>query len=887
MQHQKTKFTYSKAMFDSKPDAWQLQRVEAYVTEELTISEIADKIGEGRAWRCGNFKPNAKSVSKNNMESCNVIALDFDSVMHEPGEVTDYASTLGMTPNIWYFSYSQGVKPNNNYRVVWVLEEPIQPRQYENAYKTLLQVYKKFDPDPATKDASRMWYGTVHECAVINDTPTPVAVFGAMAAIGKIENGAIPKDAIRSKDDLADKYNDYTMPEEPTYVTTNWYMRLAGRCKSWDMWRSGEYLSYNQRLALFSNLKHLAYKSGKYSIVQDVLQFYDEETYRGHSCTPEQVRNQFRTKLAPLPIVSYDEKYMTVPEFLSLPEIEILNTEVKKDISEVEAAMDESFEKYLVQPGISYIQCQTGLGKTQKFIEFVAKQDLNRVKIVYSAPNYVGMTEFYSRTMAYLKDKGNFRGLEASNQEAEICTFRPPHCMVYSLYNRGAEKGKKRYTKLEASNRKKTYLVEKPKNFKETLPQYPPKPNSKLVFMVPKKQLRSDDEKRLAIGLPCLSKDPDRSHVIRNLMDSDSTGLFIVSHELLLRLPNINASLIVIDENVESSCSSEYFFGEAELSEILRFTSGDTVDDVSHYIKLLKSDVAAYKSVDIKRLKRAVEAMNVDAYLADDKAIIIEGLFNILKADKARIDEITVYVNGEPQIAKRLRIVTGSTIITDSIKNNVPVKLMTATPKPAEIAFTYGLRLKDIPVQKYEQAANKGQVIQYRYHSGAKGNDCERVPDLIETVKRTLPEDIIKSAYVLSFKDSIPMWENAGFKIKYSADDVPIHLANNAGLDLLKGETCIIAGKFDKPDKWYIHKYFDLHPEETEAPKKKNQKIMLNGFMQNLFLFEDEMLRDLQVQNISEFLTQSAGRARVLRELNATVYIFSNFIIGDVDKVFG
>jgi hypothetical protein len=48
-------------------------------------------------------------------------------------------------------------------------------------------------------------------------------------------------------------------------------------------------------------------------------------------------------------------------------------------------------------------------------------------------------------------------------------------------------------------------------------------------------------------------------------------------------------------------------------------------------------------------------------------------------------------------------------------------------------------------------------------------------------VKNTLSADVIREAYVLSFKDSIPLWEKAGFNIPRTENGTAIHLANSAG----------------------------------------------------------------------------------------------------------
>ena len=64
-----------------------------------------------------------------------------------------------MVPNVFYFSFSQGKKPGNNFRLVFVLDEIANPTEWLNLYNYLLKEFSSFKPDTATKDIGRMWYG--------------------------------------------------------------------------------------------------------------------------------------------------------------------------------------------------------------------------------------------------------------------------------------------------------------------------------------------------------------------------------------------------------------------------------------------------------------------------------------------------------------------------------------------------------------------------------------------------------------------------------------------------------------------------------------------------------------------------------------------------------
>lgn len=139
----------------------------------------------------------------------------------------------------------------------------------------------------------------------------------------------------------------------------------------------------------------------------------------------------------------------------------------------------------------------------------------------------------------------------------------------------------------------------------------------------------------------------------------------------------------------------------------------------------------------------------------------------------------------------------------------------------------------------------------------------------------------------MSYKDAISDWESAGYRIPYAQDKdgilTPIHLANSAELDFLKVQTVIVVGKYDDNEDVYIDKYYDLYPDRTDKPKRITQTVKLCSKSIKMFLWEDEQLRELQLEKYKQFTEQPAGRARALRQENAKVYLFSNYPIEDAD----
>jgi hypothetical protein len=601
----------------------------------------------------------------------------------------------------------------------------------EKVYAGLLDVFASFKPDLAPKDYSRLWFGTDKAPVILQTYPISQVPFGAIAVSNKMKKGSRADNARRSNDDLASKYGELSVPDT-VYVSNNWWEQLRGRCVAWDKWEKGDYLNYNQRLTLFTNLKLLAYRSHDLSIISDVLQFYNADTYKGHTCDELQIRRQFRTNLAPLPNICFEGNYLTVPDYFLKRERVVLNTKTKRPVEELDKEMDETFSQHLSEKGITYIKSQTGTGKTDRLIRWIGEQNLNEKKIIVSLPTYVCMMEFESRALFYLKNGA-----------------RSPYDCNSNTYSHGVEMLK---NKVCCSD-----------DFIKNL-------QSKLwVYLIPQASYNKKDKLLLEIGKQPESKSAGRSSLIKQLMDPTSTGLYICSHSLLCRLRDIPSNAIIIDENIEEALLKETKLTAAGINSIMPFIDSMCRPGILDLLHRLEHS-ALYVSINIDEFKKALETLDVEAYLKQKN--IYSGLFDFLKVTgDARVSTL----KGE----KCIRVCVGSTFISDAIRNNVPVKLMCATPKMKQIVSAYGL--KNIKTVTYDLAENEGSIIQYRYHSGSKGNDCERVPDLIEVVKNTLSEEVIRKAYVLSFKNSIPLWEAAGFNIPRTENGTAIHLANSAG----------------------------------------------------------------------------------------------------------
>ena len=809
-------FIYSIEAYQDKPTGaavGALQKPRAYKYADCSVPEMAQIIGSGHAWRAGLYDEDAPSFKKANVKAAQVLALDFDARPDAPEDVIEYAESIGLPPSLWYWSYSQGKKPGNNFRVLWVLEEPIKPIQYETIYKNLLDAFKKYEPDAATKDASRLWFGTRKAATIINEKPVPLAVIAWLSVCKKLEEGQTVQKAKKAVKGCENEYfqAQAAADVEPFPITqgeTKWWERLRVRCWLWDKWERGEYLNYNQRLTLFTNLKYLRYTDNNHSVFRDVMDFYNPATYSGHTCDEAQILGMFlNTTLYPLGIVEAgEEKPLTVAEWFRRGNKEVINAgEGKIPLEELDALLDEHIPRLLSDEGIIYIKAQAACGKTHRVIDWMLSQDLTERKIIYAVPQYTNIKEFVERFEAAQERQGQQPGAH--------------------------------------------------------------------IHTIPKGKYTPHDLLLMEMGFPARTRQDERYKAIQEMINPANKGVYVATHQLIAHLRECPADCIIIDENIEDALVDGVVLDKAGIGGLIGFfkdrADRDTVQD---FIEVMDGMERGEK-IDVSPLRQAIQnSFEWNDYINGGKTMAGVGKLLDTSAD-ARITK--------QRDVSGIRFLTRSTLITKALQNSIPIKLLSATPKPARLAAAYGT--EEIPVYSFPEGRNEGEIIQYTGMTGAKGNNCEKIPELISYVVSKVPPEDLKRAKVISFLGAIPYWEDAGFEIP-SYKGEKIHLANNAGLDFLKGQVVIVAGKFDNDDDTYLDLFYDLHPHTTQPPHKETWCGEINNRLVRLYLWNDADLRALQIENIQLYLSQSVGRARALREAGAKVYLFANFPILEADR---
>ena len=283
-------------------------------------------------------------------------------------------------------------------------------------------------------------------------------------------------------------------------------------------------------------------------------------------------------------------------------------------------------------------------------------------------------------------------------------------------------------------------------------------------------------------------------------------------------------------------------------------------------------------SINVQPLIDLINTIDIEDYINSDEIAIIPGLFSLRRSKYT-------FVKGLKNKRWSIRATGVSPLLAFAMKNGTRVKFLTATSQKATLDnFTkgiYNIQYRDFPLARME-----GKVIQYVGKTGAKGLYGSNAEQMIEYIKSRVPN--YNEYWVLTFKDWTNTFKEAGFNVPSINGDY-IHLANNAGLDFLKGKKIIVCGKYDKSDEDWINDWYALHPDsqadEQEALERVAMTITMNGINQRLFLFKDKELNEMQLEFIQKAIEQTAGRVRAIRESASEVLIFCNYIYPDVKEI--
>lgn len=801
-------FVVGKKKWLEKPNNTQVpticQNIGHYVKREVSIAQGFQYITEGRCWRAGILKDGATSLTKGNFIGAQIFALDFDSCDYTPEELVAYCQSITIPPNFWYWSFSQGgKKPKNNFRLVWVFSAAITAKQYEALYKAILQDSMFSAADKATKDISRLWFGTSKGGNLISETPIDYDRFDIFVRTEAADDSTAEK---RTKTYYQGKTaQDFIMDREDF----DWDNALRGVCDLWDRWISKEYLHYQQRLLLFTELKCLKYADGINKTTLDkIMSYYDADLYAGSKCSRTEISyfmSNYTSDCVENILVRLDDEEYTISEYFNsgayIRKLEA-NEGPRITREELKKQADELIPATLAAKGIHYIECQTEAGKTERIIRYLCGLDFSDKKVIYSVPTYKLINEFLIRL-----EKAGFD-------------------MSYIHYPKKVDYSEEDLLLLDAA-----------------FPEY--------ITMSPEML--------------------ERKQELQKINDEEVKGLFLITHTCLTHLRSFDRVYeIIIDENIEDLVidrddiplpmlyALNAFLnkeGKEELKNLISIIEDGDPQDIIEDIDKLK----IFNGIDIQRLINTP-----DVFRNDKKEMYPIG--KIRFADKLTIGEDR-YNN------RYLHIETMSKLFHNALQNGIRVNLFTGTPKIAQLSAGLPPEIAQIlnnNMVKIDRARPLGHIYQFKRFKGSKTSLA--IPAVWRQMIEELEKHGIdwKNTNTLTLKSQVEKARKLGFKIPQSLEKEDMYIENCAGLDCLKGKDLIVIGKADKPKETYLDMKGKVKDKSSTTKARTFEGV---AGTHKIFGFTNDDLWKLQAEQMRLYTEQAVARARTLwHDVNVYVF---------------
>lgn len=826
-----------------------LNRLGAFEAGEVSIPDLFNFITAGHAWRSAIYKPTAKSYAKSNVAAMGSLALDFDEVELNPSKAVEKLGGIGFPPNFWYYTYSQGIKPGNNFRMVWVFDTEFSVKEYSDVYFILTKILFN-EADQVTHDPSRIWLGTNGDGRIINNQITPITSMGHIVATYEEEINKVK--SVRNRKTFGiDKMKDMVIPDS-VKVNQNWFETLASVSPVARKWRDGQYLDQMERKNLILNIKYID-RPEKWT---EFMSYYNPEAFAAEDSNfygneMAYIHSEARRTSPPFPIIPTNEGWITAAEWFQKENIIIDVRRSHKLISldEHDIQMAEKFDEMTQRPtkGITYFQSATGSGKTEHTIRFLAKQPYNQAKYVYVVPNHGVREDFINRWHEYREKHGNPTVLFGGD----------PNIVPKTKYNY------------------KTKRFERTEGVQDN------------IYTVGRKDYTERQLRQMALGIRPDSfaaeteDELERAESIKKLMMMDN-GIYVITQQLFSYMKDLKADMVIIDENPNPSLIDEWIVPIKEIAYLADTTFlPESRNKILEYhnkmveiIRDLRANNDYGKLIDVNEFNELLELVDKERVISNP--MFQSRLFRFTEMEGDSKNSFKVIA------AEQLHGREPSLTMTNLHKKGVPVFILSATPARTELQTMY----PDIPIRliKVEEAKSKGEIYWFPRETGAKGVGGIKVKDLFQYAKDTFDTYNLDVDYVITFKDQIEYALEQGFNVPIMPDGSYIHLYNSEGIDTLKNKKIAIIGKFDVHPSYYNNLWLEWG--EKGKPTMANQRMELesSGIKYTTFLYQDERMRNIQLDNIQEKSIQAAGRARALRE-STNVYLFSNIPFEGITKM--
>ena len=861
------RFTFANEPISRKPDAsemWYFQGLKNYSSLDLTVDKIAEMCGSGYAWRASIYNDMNGTAGKKNCIGSQIISLDFDNCEKSPWEVMEYAENRGIPANFFYFTYSQN--PTTVYAEM--SRVPFKEKRTEKSrigFRPIIYIKgRKLTRDNLAPNLQEQphykesWNFRV--CWILEKATTPkdyellVRIF------------------------MEDYFSEFHPDEACKDISRVWFGGNLGaflyRTEPFSYQQFGyeKVIKKNEECSNYENRRIKRSKDGFIKAYADMEEPNAVEVsnnwweYLNKRCDiwDRYQRGEY---------VPHNDMFKLCCELKYLKPLDTSRS-IFKDIMrfyDPQVYEGHSFNEELLAKWFR--------DRTLKPVAGLVRADNGRMMTI---------PQFFSQ----IRGVGRKNSLEKTSLEVldnwmdeKVPALLDNDRTIYLKSQTGSGKTARILdwiAKQNLFNKKIVYAAPTHALLNQVHADFS-KISSAPCYQCSKQELGQRDMLLLQLGLPKSAGNPEQKEFINNLFDEKKPGLFLVTHSLLINLEEVRASVIIIDENIEdallrnSKISAKQIYSLGLFFPQFRDEINELVDEINSLPRNSHIDASVMREKVLPQLKEDV----VD-YLdscGNDQSQVPSGLFDLMEYEAKTS---TIPNSNE----KCIRILRKSPLIENAYKAGIPIKMFSATPLSSYLTSYYKI---DIDLIEAPLARNQGRIIQYVQESGAKGKRVsadyrfENMPKLVKYIKSRLDEETIKSSLLISFKGTAHYFAEQGFNVA-TLEGEEIHFMNNAGLNNFTGKDIIVVGKFDKPQEYYEDVWSDIG-DGSEIKRVMTSYINLNGFEQQLYLWDKEELRDIQIQNIEYAVAQTVGRARALRK-NANVYLFSNMVIVDVDEVY-
>lgn len=879
----------SRKGYPSKQYARELNSIPAlYEEKALTIYDFGAYCSNAHAWRAARLKPNAKKLGKGNYEAAQIIALDFDGLDDLESLIHRFAD-FGICPNFIYPSMSQD------------------PETWDEAKALLVKMAEK---SPFASDADIIYIGPERKGPKIENTDTDFPTFIDEDGTQHIDLSSIATfyEDYELKRHYKDGYNfravfvleeecSLTKYEQVVIDLLELFPDADKATKDHSrLWFGGDldavYLSQEPvKLADLGRCTALKlYNEGKKPSKAKLIKRGFNQEYQAKSQPLRDVKVLIPASYTDFYEMLYKHCYqfrcfvdadwehfdnnVRVSLFTNFTEVKWAdnNRSLLKDLAGIWEDHEDVWE------------ANTTTFTPSRIEEIFNRPATEAYKICFYGGENCTIAEFLERTTAAPRIiKHDFRQVEEVDKELPqaIRKVMTSGQNYYFTAQTGSGKTEAYLNEIDTFS-KRTLLAVPTYNLVREVAQRAKAKGMKNVYPLPEAEWTKEDLALMSIGMPAITVSPERNDWRQEVKEGTKSGLFICPHQQLSTLDTFRGfDSIIVDENIE---------------------------EVLCPIYNLDIDSVAAMGATFPYLKDALDEWAATAHSleAGEKAPTLAGIIKAIRQDLEfkDLEERMQVVSSVPQNFLRLDDIEGfkssdgqsvyyispSQLMNRATAHGIPLKLFSATPRPTFIDIYF-------PNWNYsqmniEKAKNQGQVIQFIGNTGARGINNNKVKELAKTARKQLTKLGVDpaSAPVISFKGTEKIWEKQGFKVARNPKGEQVHLMNCSGMDQWKGQDLIIAGKTCLPNTYMQDRYQDycrIHHIKDDAPAERQTiSRTIGGIKTNVFGWNKPVLQAFEDEWLSFTLEQALGRARVVRT-NATVYLFTNYIVDSANVIYG